>query len=215
MDLMGRSSARLLQGAVLHRPLFRQLAFAFLTSVCWLWSVQCPAESVRGAVTGPGGAVSAADLLLLSDGRAVRTTTVDANGTCQFENVSPGVYQIQVTSPPLLSLVREFLVSAGQDLELQLVLSYLSDGVTVTAARLPVPAVAAVADVQIMTADDLREMPVQSFPKELRLVLTGRFVDQQFDNDLNSVVLPSFVAWDAHVSRPSGVWLDSSSHSRT
>jgi outer membrane receptor protein involved in Fe transport len=43
-----------------------------------------------------------------------------------------------------------------------------------------------------------------SLPSEFRLVVTGRFVDQQFDNDLNTVMLPSFVAWDAHVSQSVG-----------
>jgi outer membrane receptor protein involved in Fe transport len=43
-----------------------------------------------------------------------------------------------------------------------------------------------------------------SLPREFRLLVTGRFVDQQFDNDVNSVVLPSFAVWDANVSRSVG-----------
>ncbi|HEY7680231.1 MAG TPA: TonB-dependent receptor, partial [Terriglobia bacterium] len=123
---------------------------------------------MTGVIRGPRGAVSGAEVVLLQGGATLRTTTADADGTFRLESVSPGAYQIQVSSPPLLPSVQDFLVTAGGDVELQVVLNYLSENVTVTATRLPVPAVTAVADVEIMTGDDLREMPYQSLDDGLR-----------------------------------------------
>ena len=44
----------------------------------------------------------------------------------------------------------------------------------------------------------------RSSPGALRASLVGRFVGEQYDDDLNSVVLPGFFQLDAHFSRQLG-----------
>ena len=112
------------------------LAAIFLMSAGALAQQTTPG-SVSGTVKDPDGAnVSGAEVLLVHPQQAVlRTTTTDASGQFNFDNVAVGAYEIRVTQSGFGVSRAPAQVSAGRttNLEIFLELAPISSQVTVTA----------------------------------------------------------------------------------
>lgn len=149
--------------------LFRRLVFLLA------WGFFLPAglaygASLRGTVEGPRGLLAGAEVKLLQQGYEVGVATSDRNGEFLFDNLSAGVYQLQVVFSPYLPVVQEVAVSDPQQVvELTIPLTSLNEKVTVTAERIPMPVASSSSDVKILTGADLRRMPFQTLDEALRL----------------------------------------------
>ncbi len=162
MPTITRTNRSLLRGLML-------LSILAVSLVAKGWT-QSSAAIVHGTVDGPRGSISGAEVLLLREDTVVLAIFTDSTGAFQFADFPPGSYELQVSAPPYVPIRRHFELDADtQVLELSITLQHMHEEITVTATRLPVPTSSAVADVKILSADDLREMPYQSIDDGLRL----------------------------------------------
>ncbi|MBI4459935.1 MAG: TonB-dependent receptor [Acidobacteria bacterium] len=151
----------------------RRIAFLFsvllLLTISLCLPVSSLAGTIQGIVSGPRGLVANARVHLLQQGRELRSTSTDERGRFTLAGVPAGDYQLQVSSQPHLPVVRDATLSAdSQTVELNLVLQFLSETVTVTAARVPTPVVSSISNTKILAGEDLRALPYQSLEERLR-----------------------------------------------
>ena len=129
-------------------------------------------------VSGPRGVIAGAEVTLLRDGVAVASEKTDDFGRTEIfepaqrgENASAGGYQLRVYARPFAEKTEDVLsVKFAEDAEISVELSGVSESVTVTASRLPVPVVSAVAQVSVLGGEELRASPYQSLDDRLRSV---------------------------------------------
>jgi iron complex outermembrane recepter protein len=136
---------------------------------------QSQPKKIRVTVTGPRGILSGAEVTLLGDGLAVDSATTDNSGTAELSAEAPsagaGRYQLQVSAPPYLAQIREVdNLESAENLEISVALQAVSESVSVTASRLPLPVANSISEVTILGEDELRSSPYQSLDDRLRTV---------------------------------------------
>ena len=93
--------------------LFQALAFTLLTVPLW---AQGTTGSIRGVVRDANGPVAGAAVSALGEGTGFRRSTMtDANGLYTLPGLTPGVYELTVTSDAAGTVSRRVQLLVGQE----------------------------------------------------------------------------------------------------
>jgi len=128
----------------------RRLFVFFLVLICFAISIAAQVSSqnsISGAVKDPNNAVvSGARIFLLNtQTRAERTTVSNASGVFNFENITPGNYEVRVSAEGFATQTQSFQVTDAVTNNLEIALAIGENRVTVTA--------------EIGQAEELRNVP--------------------------------------------------------
>lgn len=157
---------------IFPRTLFHR--YGALCAAVLLWPLLVYAQTsavVTGRVTDPTKAVlpGATIILRTMATGAEQTLATDADGNFRIENLAPGAYRLTVRSAGLAEKTQEFTLSAGQSLDLQIVLN--PPGVTET--------VEVVEKVnEISTAAAKTDTPLLETPQSISVIPRERLVAQ-------------------------------------
>ena len=156
------------------------LALALLlAAVPGLWA-QASSGNIYGTVTDASGAVlPGATVTISGASMGARTTQTGANGEFRFLNLDPGTYKLSVAMTGFATVIREIVVTTGQNVNVSFGMKVAThaEEVTVT-AETPVVDIKRVGTATTMTKEELASIPQSRDPWAVLKTVPGVIVDR-------------------------------------
>jgi len=131
-----------------------------------------PGDQLTGRIVDPDGrAVAGAQVLLVADGEALRSTITNSRGEFDMDAPDSGAFDVRVSVSGFRGELRRIDPAGSHDLgEIRLSVSAMSESVVVSAAQVEVPLSEVSSSVTVISGAELEARQVHSVADALRMV---------------------------------------------